>query len=72
MSSQVQLNNLPTGYAAVDFAMTAIPWIVPLEKGADDAPSKEDTASEAQTPQRNTVSVSVGTMSGRQVKNSRA
>ena len=29
MSSQAQLNNLPTGYAAVDFAMTAIPWIVP-------------------------------------------
>ena len=44
MSSQAQLNNLPTGYAAVDFAMTAIPWIVPQEKGADDAPSKEDTA----------------------------
>jgi len=29
MSSQTQLNNLPTGYAAVDFAMTAIQKIVP-------------------------------------------
>ena len=29
MSSQAQLNNLPTGYAAVDFAMTAIQKIVP-------------------------------------------
>ena len=29
MSSQTQLNNLPTGYAAVDFAMTAIRRIVP-------------------------------------------
>jgi len=29
MSSQAQLNNLPTGYAAVDFAMTTIQKIVP-------------------------------------------
>lgn len=35
----------------------------------EDAPSKEDTASEAQTSKRNTVSVSVGTLSGVQVKN---
>ena len=66
------MNDLPIGYVVLGLCDDSDPkGIVPQEKGADDAPSKEDTVSEAKTPKSiHGQEKSVGTTSDEQAKKS--